>query len=133
MDLNKIYNMDCNEGIRTLHDNSIDLVVMDPPYIIDVRGGKKDYNDLSKKIRKIESELTGNNLIDGYDLKLLDELIRVMKNVNIYIWCSGKQIPAYIDFYVKEQKCKMDILIWNKTNAIPLFNNQYLSDKEYCL
>ena len=27
----------------------------------------------------------------------------------------------------------MDIIIWNKTNALPLFNNKYLSDKEYCL
>lgn len=27
----------------------------------------------------------------------------------------------------------MDIIIWNKTNALPLFNNRYLSDKEYCL
>ena len=27
----------------------------------------------------------------------------------------------------------MDILIWNKTNAMPLFNNKYLTDKEYCL
>ena len=27
----------------------------------------------------------------------------------------------------------MDIIIWNKTNALPLFNNKYLSDKAYCL
>lgn len=27
----------------------------------------------------------------------------------------------------------MDILVWNKTNAMPLFNNKYMTDKEYCL
>lgn len=27
----------------------------------------------------------------------------------------------------------MDILIWRKTNAMPLFCNKYLTDKEYCL
>ena len=27
----------------------------------------------------------------------------------------------------------MDIIILNKTNALPLFNNKYLSDKAYCL
>lgn len=133
MELNKIYNVDCNIGIKSLEDNSIDLVVIDPPYIIDVRGGKNDTNGLSKKIRKIERELIGKNFVDGYDLQLLDELVRVMKNINIYIWCSVKQIPAYIDFFVKKHNCSMDILIWNKTNAMPLFNNKYLSDKEYCL
>ena len=133
MQLNKIYNMDCNKGIKTIPDNSIDLVVIDPPYIINVKGGKNNDSELSKKIKKIENELTGNNLTDGYDLKLLDDLVRVMKTINIYIWCSGKQIPAYIDFFVKEHNCNMEVLIWNKTNAMPLFNNKYLSDKEYCL
>ena len=34
MELNKIYNMDCLEGLKQLEDNSIDLVVTDPPYNI---------------------------------------------------------------------------------------------------
>lgn len=39
----------------------------------------------------------------------------------------------YIDFFVTKNKCLFDILIWNKVNAMPLFNNKYLNDKEYCL
>jgi DNA modification methylase len=133
MKLNKIYNMDCYDGIKNISDNSIDLIVIDPPYIIDIHKGQKDTNGLSKKIKKIGAELTDKNLTDGYDLKLLDELVRVMKTINIYIWCSGKQIPAYIDFFIKNHNCNMEVLIWNKTNAVPLFNNKYLNDKEYCL
>ena len=30
MQLNKIYNMDCNKGIKTIPDNSIDLMFADP-------------------------------------------------------------------------------------------------------
>ena len=33
-------------------------------------------------------------------------------------------------FFVNKYKCKMDILVWNKTNAMPLFNNKYMTDKE---
>lgn len=29
---NKIYNMDCIEGIKKLPDNSVDAIVTDPPY-----------------------------------------------------------------------------------------------------
>ena len=29
--INEVYNMDCMEAIKLLDDNSIDLVVMDPP------------------------------------------------------------------------------------------------------
>ncbi len=32
MEINKIYNQDCLEGMKELDDNSIDLIVTDPPY-----------------------------------------------------------------------------------------------------
>ena len=32
MELNKIYNMDCLEGMKNLPDNSIDLILCDLPY-----------------------------------------------------------------------------------------------------
>ena len=38
MELNKIYNMDCLYGMRQLPDNCVDLVVTDPPYVIETSG-----------------------------------------------------------------------------------------------
>lgn len=32
--INEVYNMDCANGIKLLDDKSIDLVVMDPPYLL---------------------------------------------------------------------------------------------------
>ena len=32
LDLNKIYNMDCVEGMKLLDDESVDLTVTSPPY-----------------------------------------------------------------------------------------------------
>ena len=86
-----------------------------------------------KSVKKYNEELQRDNLINEYDKSILEELVRVMKRINIYIWCNGEQIPSYIDFFVNKYKCKMDILVWNKTNAMPLFNNKYMTDKEYCL
>ena len=34
LELNKIYNMDCVEGMKLIPDNSIDSIVTDPPYEI---------------------------------------------------------------------------------------------------
>lgn len=39
----------------------------------------------------------------------------------------------YLNYFVDKHKCNFDILIWNKVNAPPTFNNKYLTDKEYCL
>ena len=130
--INQIFNEDCIIGIKRIPDNYIDLVIIDPPYMIN-NYNTTSSNDLSIEINKYNGELFKHNLTKGYDVKILDELMRVMKKVNIYIFCNCEQIPFYINYFVINRKCKMDILIWNKTNAMPLFNNKYLTDKEYCL
>ena len=123
---------DCLELLKSIPDNSIDLIVTDPPYLIEntKAGGK---SKLAKSIQVMNDEIENNHLTDGFNIDILDEMVRVMKNINLYIWCNHKQIPMYIDYFVNKLKCSFDILIWNKTNAMPLFNNKYLTDKEYCL
>ena len=37
---NRIYNMDCLEGVRKMPDNSVDLIVSDPPYNFLTKNGK---------------------------------------------------------------------------------------------
>lgn len=47
LELNQIYQMDCIEGMRMLPDDSVDLIVTDPPYNI----GKDKHWD---KLRNVE-------------------------------------------------------------------------------
>lgn len=133
MEVNKIYNEDCLAGLKKMPDNSIDLVLIDPPYDICVSKSKKTSDKLTNDIAKLEKELIENNLVSGFDIKILDELIRVMKDINIYIWCNARQIPMYIKYFNLQLKSKLEIIVWGKTNPIPLYNNKYMNDKEYCL
>lgn len=133
LEINKIYNEDCYFGIKNIPADSIDLVIIDPPYDINTRKNRVGYNRIAKSILKVENTLVNHNLTESYDFSLLEELIRVMKKINIYIWCSKKQIEDYLKFFVDKHKCRYEILIWNKTNAMPLYSNKYINDKEYCL
>lgn len=78
-------------------------------------------------------ELDNKNLNDGMDLKILDDLVRIMKEINIYIWCNKNMIPDFMKYFVGQHKCNFNIITWHKTNAMPLLNGQYLIDTEYCL
>ena len=129
---NRIYCMDCLEGMKQMKSGSVDLIVTDPPYLMQNIHEYKG-NELGKHIIKYQQPLQEKNLTEGYDIRILDEIFRVMKAPNIYIWCNIAQVPMYIKYFVLEKKCRMDILIWNKTNPMPLCNNKWLSDKEYCL
>ncbi len=43
LELNKVYNMDCLEGMRQIPDESIDLILTDPPYGISFLSNRTDH------------------------------------------------------------------------------------------
>lgn len=126
----RLYCGDCLELLTRVPTGSVDLIVTDPPYQIDsTKGG----GGIGRKMKNTQDELAEKGIVSGFDGRILDEMMRVCKVPNVYIWCNGKQIPMYLDFFVKKHKCNFDILVWVKTNAVPAFSNKYLTDKEYCL
>lgn len=129
----ELYNGDCIEILKQIKDKSVDLIVTDPPYDVDVNhDGGNLYH--AKGFDKSNIELVESKIDNGYDIELYNmEFVRVMKDINVYIWCNKVQIPDYFNFYVNKLKCKFDILCWHKGNALPTYSNKYLSDTEYCL
>ena len=118
---------DCLELINQIPDNSVDLIVTDPPYVIDNKGGGLYTQPDKQYVKELE------NIKDGFSEKILDELCRVMKKINIYIWCSQKQLFPLIKYFVEGKKCNFNLITWHKSNPIPACGNKYLSDTEYCL
>jgi len=133
LEKNKIHLGDAYSLIKQIPDNSIDLIVTDPPYLMDVKPRQKVNSKLGKSIKMRDTELCGADIVNGIKHEILSEFVRVLKIINIYIWCNKAQIISYLDFFVKVHKCKFDILFWVKSNPIPAFHNNYLTDKEYCL
>ena len=113
------------EGIELLEDKSIDLVVIDPPYKLDLNKVKN-----TSTFNSYANELLG--LKDGFDLKVLDLLIQKMKKINIYIYCSKRQIQELLEYF-SNKGCNYEVLTWHKQNPSPLTNNIYLPDTEYII
>ena len=154
LDESKLYLGDAYSLIKQLPDKSIDLIITDPPYEI-VGGGNggcfgvehRDYHNEYKTLARNDHRREGLRIIEntkksvrdnlncicaGFDYSILDEFDRVMKKVNIYIWCNKNQISSLMKHY-EDKGCNVDLLVWHKTNPIPTCNNKYLSDLEYCV
>ena len=130
---NNIYNVDCYEAIKKIPDKSVDLVYIDIPYLYDSGGDvSNDKSPVRQRIAKVRNVYL-QDISDGIDYNLLNDLCRIMKYIYIYIWCSKKQILDLLKYFVDNKNCNFEILTWNKTNPTPATNNTFLPDIEYCL
>tara|TARA_B110000211_G_C14031333_1_gene532275 strand:+ start:573 stop:1493 length:921 start_codon:yes stop_codon:yes gene_type:complete len=97
-----IKNEDCIEGMRIMKDNSVDIIICDPPYNI----GKDFGNDSDKQ----EME----NYLDWCD-EWIKECIRILKpNGTLYIY-GFSEILAFIRVRIN---IKVRWIIWHYTNKV---------------
>jgi DNA modification methylase len=129
LELNKIYNMDCIEGMKMLPDKCVDMVITSPPYY-----NLRDYGT--------KGQIGLEDTVDEYIEKLIsvfNEVFRVLKDeggcwVNIddvYRKQGLLCIPDRFKIRMVENGwiCRNEI-IWHKPNAMPSsaknrFNNDY--------
>ena len=127
MKINEIQFGDAYDLIKQLPDKSVDCVYTDVPY--QMQSGGKGGGAFGDRIHNlIRKDM--KNIIEGFDYKLLDELVRVMKKINIFIWCNKQQILDIANYF---KDYSMEILVWAKDNPTPFTNNLWLPDLEYCL
>ena len=124
-----IYCEDSYKAIKDLPDKCIDCIYTDIPYLYE--SGGKGTSPLGQRIARLNyEEIT--DIRKGIDLSIINEMIRIMKNINIFIWCSRQQVLDILKIF-EQYDCNYDILVWCKDNPTPQTNNTWLSDVEYCL
>ena len=99
LELDKIYNMDCLEGMKQIPDNFIDLVLTDPPYNI-----KKDDWD---KINNFELWLENWMQLCSDKLK---------QDGSIWIFCSSWFLPR-VGLIFDRFFHRRNIIIWAYANG----------------
>ena len=108
----------------------------DIPYLYKGASNSKNEKSMDGKSslsqRKQKNAIEIGNFVSGIDYAILDDFVRVLKKINIYIWCSKAQINDIMTYFINKG-CNFEIIVWGKTNPPPLCKNTYLSDLEYCL
>lgn len=103
-----------------------------------LKSAKKKYIETNNesdriKMNAIRTSIDYVSIEDGIDFSILNDFVRIMKKINIFIWCSKLQILDIMNYFIKEHNCLYEMIVWQKTNPTPQTNNSWLSDLEYCL
>ena len=126
----QLYNDDCLNVLKNIPDNSVDLVLTDPPYKMTPRGNHGNTGGmLAKKIGMCGKVFTHNNiecekyapefyrvLKEGSHCYVMTNHINLIKMLNVFNDCGFHFIKS---------------LIWNKGNKI--MGQYYMSQFEYIL
>lgn len=117
---------DAYKLIKEIPNKSVDLIYTDVPYLYKNGGGGN--SEISKRILSKSQSI--KDISNGIDYSILDEFKRVLKKLNLFIWCSKMQIIDILNYFADYN---FEILVWCKTNPQPSTNNVWLPDVEYCL
>ncbi|MDE1818892.1 MAG: site-specific DNA-methyltransferase [Thaumarchaeota archaeon] len=98
--LNDVYNMDCVSGMKLLSDNSIDLIVTDPPFAIDFKAKRGNYNRSESRVLEGYREIKTENYGE-FTRNWIQECHRILKDSgSMYIfsgWNNLKDILIALD------------------------------------
>lgn len=127
----QLYQGDCLEVMKTIPDESVDLVITDPPYKT-ITGGKNNGMN-TKRPKGILSENNGmfkhNNIgISSW----IPEIYRILREgSHCYIFTNSLNLQDMLNEATKVGFNLHNLLVWEKNNCTP--SQYYMKNCEYVL
>ena len=130
MELNKIYNEDCLEGMKRIPDGSVDLIATDVPYRITSRGNAGSSGGMMQKDLSMKGKIFEDN-----DIKIeeyLPEFYRILKEKShCYIMCNHINLTHFLKVIDESNFHFIKCLVWVKDNKI--MGSFYMNQFEYII
>lgn len=129
----EVYNRDAIEWLKTLDNDSVDLIVSDPPYRVTQHGHSGLGGIFKTKVgedKKLNGKLFEHNEVDVNDYA--GELYRVLKpDSHCYIMTNDRNLQNFLNVFTNIGFNFCKLLIWDKQNKIT--NQYYMNQVEYIL
>lgn len=126
----KLYNENCLNILKTIEDNTIDLIVTDPPYKVTQKGTRGTMGGMIVKEVNAKGKVFLHNDINIKDY--INELYRVLKNnSHCYLMTNHVNLQEFLNETIKAGFYFTKCLIWDKQNKIA--NQYYMNQFEYIL
>ena len=128
--MTKLINGDAIEFMKTLEDESVDLIVTDPPYKVTARGNAGNSGGMMQSKLSMQGKIFKHN--DIKPIEYIPEFYRLLKDgSHCYIMTNHVNLQEMLNTATECGFHFIKSLIWNKGNKI--MGRFYMSQFEYIL
>lgn len=128
--MGKLINGDAIDFMKTLEDESVDLIVTDPPYKVTARGNAGNSGGMMRDKLSMQGKIFKHN--DIKPIEYIPEFYRLLKDgSHCYIMTNHVNLQEMLNTATECGFRFIKSLIWNKGNKI--MGQFYMSQFEYIL
>ena len=130
--MNKIYNQDCIDGMKTIPDGKIDLVVTDPPFAINFKAKKANYNRTSSRVLSGYNEITKENYYE-FTLNWMSQCFRILKESGgMYVFSGWNNLADILNAIEEIGFITVNHIIWKYQFGV-VTSRKFVTSHYHCL
>ena len=130
--LNKIYNQNCINGMKDIPDNKIDLVITDPPFAINFKSKKANYNRIASRVLPGYNEITKENYYE-FTLNWMSQCFRILKEGgSMYVFSGWNNLGDILNAIEKIGFITVNHIIWKYQFGV-VTSKKFVTSHYHCL
>ena len=130
--LNKIYNQDCIDGMKDIPDNKIDLVITDPPFAINFKSKKANYNRNASRVLSGYNEIESKNYYN-FTYNWMSQINRILKKSgSMYVFSGWNNLKDILTALDENGFITINHIIWKYQFGV-VTSKKFVTSHYHCL
>ncbi|HXG74334.1 MAG TPA: site-specific DNA-methyltransferase [Candidatus Nitrosotenuis sp.] len=130
--LDQIYNMDCVDGMKLIPAKKIDLIVTDPPFAINFKATKQNYNRTASRVMQGYNEIKQENYY-SFTINWMNQAYRILKDSgSMYVFSGWNNLKDILNALDDVGFITVNHLIWKYQFGV-VTKTKYVTSHYHCL
>jgi len=129
---NKIYNKDCIVGMKTIPNEKIDLVVTDPPFAINFKAKKANYNRIASRVLSGYDEIKVEDYYDFTNAWMAEAYRILKKSGSMYVFSGWNNLKDILTALDDNNFTTINHIIWKYQFGV-VTSKKFVTSHYHCL
>lgn len=129
---NRIYQMDCRQGMKRIPDGTVDLIVTDPPFAIDFKARRTNYNRTQERVLEGYNDIPAEHYY-AFTCAWMQEAYRVLKETgSMYVFSGWNNLRDILNALEEVGFLTVNHLIWKYQFGV-YTKRRFVTSHYHCL